>query len=155
MNPNPKREPTLADLRVVESEHQLLGNLFLRHQEALVGGDYASALADYDEFARHLRRHIRLENDVLLPAYSEIPELPRIGKPEFFYSEHEKIESAVGDIHAIVRGLSASTSKRRIIELIEREFRLKLLLEHHEEREGETLIPIMKKRLQNFGATGD
>lgn len=147
MSMEAKRPARLVDIDLVESEHRVLENLLIRHQEALIGGDYAAALGDYEDFARHVRRHIRLENDVLLPAYAVLGNLPRAGKPDFFYEEHEKIIREVDAIHAVVRNLSSGTPRRAIVYLIEKELRLKVLMEHHERRENETMLPILRGSL--------
>ena len=108
----------------------------------------STALAELEEFARRIRRHIRLEEEVLLPAYSHQAEHPRGGKPEFFFDEHRKIEAKLQEILTAARGLSVGSATRgAVVALIEREAVLKALLSHHEEREEKTLLPLLERSL--------
>ncbi|MBI3297171.1 MAG: hemerythrin domain-containing protein [Elusimicrobia bacterium] len=138
---SPRRPATAADLALVREEHRVLEDLLRRHQEALVGFEFGSALGELEEFSRRLRRHIRLEEDVLLPAYAELGQPPRGGAVRFFLEEHAQIQERVEELLASARGLSVgSTSRAGVVSLIEREARLKALLEHHEQREEKLLL---------------
>lgn len=140
--------PTAGDLARVREEHAALEELLRRHQEALVGQDLSNALADLEEFARHVRRHIRLEEEVLLPAYEKLGEPPRGGKPEFFLDEHRKIEAKLEEILTAARGLSVGSATRgAVVSIIEREAVLKALMRHHEDREEKTLLPLLERSL--------
>jgi hemerythrin-like domain-containing protein len=125
---------------VLEGEHKELRSLFSEHQVALVDSDFLKASVYLKIFARKLRRHIRLEEDRLLPAYASLKSAPREGSPEVFLSEHRKIRNFVGKLLRDCRGLKACRcSNRAIIDIIERESRFKSLLEHHQEREERIL----------------
>lgn len=143
-----RRPPTRADLAQVREDHEAIAEHLKRHQEALVGFELSNALGELEEFARRLRRHIRLEDDILLPAYEALGPAPRGGKAEFFYDEHRKIEAKVAELLASVRGLSAgSTPRAAVVALIEREARLKEVLNHHEQREEMFLLRRLEKSL--------
>ena len=134
--------PSLSEIQAVAAEHEALTAIFQQHQEALVGQLFIQALADLEEFARRLSRHIRVEESSLLPAYAELKGLPRIGTPEFFVSEHRKIEKAFEDILGSMRSISPGPgSARAVVSLMDRETRFKALLEHHERREVQLLFP--------------
>ncbi|TBR23504.1 hemerythrin domain-containing protein [bacterium] len=143
-----RRPPTAADLAQVRADHEAIAAHLKRHQEALVGFELSNALGELEEFARRLRRHIRLEEDILLPAYEALGAAPRGGKAEFFADEHRKIEAKVAELLASVRGLSSgSTPRSAVVALIEREARLKELLSHHEQREEMFMIRLLEKSL--------
>lgn len=143
-----RRPPTAADLAQVAEDHEAIADLLKRHQEALVGFELSNALGELEEFARRLRRHIRLEEDILLPAYEALGAAARGGKAAFFYDEHRKIEAKVADLLSSVRGLSSgSTPRGAVIALIEKEARLKELLNHHEQREEMFMIRALAKSL--------
>ena len=145
----PRRAATAADLAAVRAEHAVLGDLLARHQDALVGFDFSNALGELEEFSRRLRRHIRLEEDVLLPAYAALGEPPRGGQPQTFFDEHRKIEERLEEIMTAARWLGVgSASRRAVVALIEREARLKAVLGHHEEREDKTLLARLDKALE-------
>lgn len=144
-----RRSPTAADLAQVREDHAAIGEHLKRHQEALVGFEFSNALGEFEEFARRLRRHIRLEDDILLPAYEALGPAPRGGKTEIFFDEHRKIEAKVAEVLSSVRGLSVgSTPRAAVVALIEREARLKELLSHHEQREEMFMIRALEKSLR-------
>ena len=146
------REPVSQELDLIEAEHEMLKRHFQSHQEALVGLDLAEALAELEDFAGTLRRHIRLEDEILLPAYAALGESPRGGRAEFFTAEHRKIEALLDELLDEMRGLSAGTATRgRVVALLDRELRLKLLLDHHEAREAQFLLPRLRESLANGG----
>ncbi|MFH1723879.1 MAG: hemerythrin domain-containing protein [Elusimicrobiota bacterium] len=147
-----KRAPELCDLRSMEGEHRMLEDLLRRHQEALVGFEFSSALAELEEFARRLRRHMALEEKVLIPAYAGLADLPRAGQPGFFVDEHRKIEARIEAILTAARSLSAGSGTRgAVVSLLEREMRVKTLLEHHQSREETTLLPRLERHLGRGG----
>jgi hemerythrin-like domain-containing protein len=140
--------PTLSDVDSIAAEHAVLKAIFQQHQEALVGLLYVHALADLEEFARRLHRHIRVEEMTLLPAYGALPDLPRAGAPEFFLQEHRKIEESLEEILNAMRSLSPGrNSSKAVVSIMERETRFKSLLEHHEIREEQFLFPRLKGAL--------
>ncbi|TPW19551.1 MAG: hypothetical protein FD126_2573 [Elusimicrobia bacterium] len=143
-----RRPPTKVDLRQVREDHVAIAEHMKRHQEALVGFELSNALGELEEFARRLRRHIRLEEDILLPAYEALGPAPRGGKTEIFFDEHRKIEGKVAELLASVRGMSSgSTPRAAVVAVIEREARLKELLNHHEQREEMFMLRAIGKSL--------
>lgn len=75
-----------------------------------------------------LTTHIRWEDDHLLPLYEKrVPAPPRMGKPALIQDEHRKLTAL----------LSGPMALADIV-------RLKHLLEHHEQREEEAMIPLLE-----------
>ena len=143
------RLPALAEVEAVAAEHTLLKAMFQRHQEALVGMMFVHSLGDLEEFSRRLRRHIRIEDTVLLPAYSTLNHTPRAGKAEFFLKEHRKIEQELDGILESMRHLTPGpTAGKAVLALLEREIRFKNMLEHHEIREEEFLFPKLRAAIK-------
>lgn len=148
------RELTESNLAEVEHDHKALSERFQSYQEALVGMEVSCALAELDDFARILHRHIRLEDEVLIPAYALIPDLPHGGDPEYFRNEHRKIDSQLGEILTTTRSLSTgSTSRTSILALLKRGMRLGDLMAHHIRREESILLPRLRKSLQRGAAS--
>ena len=134
-----------ADMDTIMSEHRILGAILLRHQEALVGFEFSAALGELEDFSRRLRRHQRVEEDFLMPAYCRLKELPRNGQPETIIEEHKSIQEKVDGLLTTARGLSAESSSRRaVVLLIERVAHLKVLLERHVRREESTVLPLLR-----------
>ena len=142
--------PTLAELETLAAEHDLLKSMFQRHQEALVGMHFVNALGDLEDFSRRLRRHMRVEETVMLPAYQGLNHTPRAGKAEFFQQEHIKIEQELEAVLQAMRTMTPGPSANKaVVSLLEREIRFKNLLEHHEIREEEFLFPRLRAALKN------
>lgn len=123
--------------------HQDFAQALLAHQEALVRGDLADALVRARALEAELVGHIRLENEVLLPVLERGGGWSRIGAPDFYRDEHEKILAGVAELVAETRALDPADPAlhRRIALLIGREQRFRSLLEHHDDRERRALYP--------------
>lgn len=140
--------PTAEEIAALSADHAALKALFQQHQEALVGLLFVHALADLEEFGRRLRRHIRVEEASLIPAYAGLDGLPRAGRPEFFLDEHRRIEQEFESLLDSMRSLSPGPrAGRAVVALLERELRFKQLLGHHEEREETALFPRLRAEL--------
>ncbi|MDE2293352.1 MAG: hemerythrin domain-containing protein [Elusimicrobia bacterium] len=147
----PRRPPTLADVAQARAEHGQLKELMRRHQESLIGFELSNALGELEEFARRLRRHIRLEEDVLLPVYAGLGPFPRGSGAETFLTEHRRIEALTAEVLAAARGLSVgSASRGGVVSLIEREAALKAFLARHERREELSLLARVERRLEGL-----
>ena len=139
------KKQLISDIDTIMSEHRILGAMLLRHQEALVGFDFSAALGELEEFSRRLRRHRRVEEDSLMPAYCRLKDLPRNGQPQTILDEHGVIEEQVEGLLTTTRGLSAESSSRRaVVSLIERVARLKDVLKRHVRREESTVLPMLR-----------
>lgn len=155
MNKHIKPRPlTESELFEIEHEHKVLSERFQSYQEALVGMEVSSALAELEEFARVLRRHMRLEDEVLIPAYALITDRPRGGDPEYFRDEHRKIESQLGEILTTTRSLSTgSMSRTSILALLKRGMRFNDFIAHHIQREESILLPRLRDKLREDTAS--
>ncbi|MFQ5748039.1 MAG: hemerythrin domain-containing protein [Planctomycetota bacterium] len=127
----------------LESVHEGLGEIFLSHQAALVQGDLKASRTALDRFGAGLRAHIRVEEEVLLPYYLQGPAPPIGGSAEILENEHRKVEGFLDEFDRLLSGLEKQRESDAlgIVELIEREARLKELLIHHNQREHETFYP--------------
>src|SRR5262249_34082831 len=98
--------------------HDQLGEMFLRHQEALLSFDVELAVVRLEKFEAELREHMRVEEELLLPVYSRAGRV-RGGPIEFFTGEHERLLEFLGRFDEKLAGLTPSQPdlKRKIIEL--------------------------------------
>ena len=146
------KKPSLTQILEVETDHHTLAEILWRHQEALVGMEFTQALGALEEFARRLSRHIRIEEEHVIPAYAELGEFMHAGKPDVFIEEHRKIEQRTKDLLSATRSLTLGAGARRaVILLLERETHLKELLNHHVKREDSILFPRLKEHLAGDG----
>ncbi len=120
-------------------QHIALGDLFARHQEALVERRWADAARLLEEYEQSLRSHIDLEERQLLPRCGARGEArwPRA----VYQAEHRRIEQLLRKAAERLRHAQGSgISSRRLIWLLDEERTLKHLLEHHHEREEKALF---------------
>ena len=128
-------------------EHTSLDRLFARHQEALVNRSWARAARLLESYGGHLRRHIAIEEQVLLPQ-CEMPGARPRWKAEVYCAEHRRIELLLGKnreqlAHARRRGMTATA----LIALLDEEKTLKHLVGHHHTREEAALFPELRRGL--------
>ena len=124
--------------------HDVLDDLFLAHQTALLSLELSEARRCLDFYEANLRLHIKDEEDLLIPTYgaraSDIPG----GAVEFFTGEHKKILGFVAEFHKMLiplRNQKTLRLKHAIIRLLDREAMYKGLLGHHHAREHNVLYP--------------
>ena len=126
--------------------HAELEELFFAHQRALLRFDLKTAadkLADYEEA---LLEHIRVEDELLIPLYSERAEPVRGSAPEFYYGEHRKLLEFIDLFKRKIPLLAEGEEReRRLIKLLDAEATFKHLLEHHHEREEKFLFPALDR----------
>ena len=67
--------------------HGDLDDLMLQHQTALLDQDIARARDAFEEFSRTIRKHIEIEDRMLLPVYQSRAGEPEGGATELFTSE--------------------------------------------------------------------
>ncbi len=125
--------------------HGDLDDLMLQHQTALLDQDIARARDAFEEFSRTIRKHIEIEDRMLLPVYQSRAGEPEGGATELFTSEHRKVEKYIRQLSDELASIEqeAELPKARLIRLIETEAQLKNLLEHHDRREQRFLYPLL------------
>lgn len=124
--------------------HEALDELFLLHQEAVLGLELPLATRQLDEFARGLREHIRVEEEILLPLYAQrVERIPRAG-PELFSGEHERLSEALARFAAALEAFKTKGLKPRgALEYLDQQYIFKHLAEHHNLREEQYLYPLL------------
>jgi len=147
--------------------HDLLEELFLAHQTALLDRNLPAALSCLDQFAELLAAHIADEEKVVLPAYAARVAIPEGGKPEFFHFEHTKLQSSIGEVRAMLLTLVPAghtlengsmlapvdpqhVDVRGLLELLDQEASFKDLLRHHDARERRFLYPLLEAALNEI-----
>lgn len=123
--------------------HLLLRQLLTMHQEALLIDDMALALNVFELFADALQRHLDVENNLLLPLHrSLVPEYR--WSPLVYEKEHDKLLQMAARIRRELAVLAAQQGRARrlaILEVLDYQRSFKSVMEHHEEREEQALLP--------------
>ncbi len=126
--------------------HQVLRELFLQHQEALLDADLARARERLEEFERRLLHHIREEEELLLPIYQRAGVIPG-GPPVLFTGEHKRMRELLAGFGQALSSLeqNPASRKRGILWLLDRQATFKNLMEHHDLRETNILYPALDR----------
>ena len=126
--------------------HQVLKELFLQHQEALLDGDLARAEEQLAEFERRLLHHIREEEKLLLPVYARAGVIPG-GPPMLFTGEHNRMRELLAGFKRALSSLEQNPDgrKRGILWLLDRQATFKNLMEHHDLREANILYSALDR----------
>lgn len=127
--------------------HERLSELFLLHQEALLGGDLALATERLAEYERELGAHMRAEDEILMPIYRRAGEVPR-GPAVLFTGEHRKMLRYLRrfrDRLAQLARAGRAPAPREVISLLDEEAPFKGLVEHHDLRERLILYPTLDR----------
>ena len=134
--------------KLLEAYHELLDEFFLIHQEPLILGDINLAKEYLIYYAQLLRQHIEIENNYLFPLYKKNdPNVSGRWPVTLYIHEHNKIEQLLVGVETLMLKLESQYSARGVIHLLEVEYRLKQLVEHHEQREEIALLPELCERL--------
>ncbi|MGH8316720.1 MAG: hemerythrin domain-containing protein [Steroidobacteraceae bacterium] len=120
-------------------EHLAFGDLFARHQEALLDRRFEHAASLLEAYTERLRAHIAYEERHMLPqcASRGATRWP----PKDYLAEHRRIEQLLAKAsdrlrHGAQRGITTAV----LITILDEERTLKRLVEHHHEREEAALF---------------
>jgi uncharacterized protein with PIN domain len=135
--------------------HQALEVLFVQHRVALMRGDLPAAERSFGAFAAWMRRHVRDENELVLPIYAAHPPAEgweRGAAPAIFEHDHQKILEHLDLIEAATRALgrealAGDDLRVRCLLQLDREKIFVDLCEHHDHRERRYLYPALERIL--------
>lgn len=124
--------------------HKVIDELFFEHQRSLLHFDFEKAAGSLREYEAALLSHMYDEEEVLLPAYSELGDIPNAGKAHLYYDDHTKMRSHVELFkHTTANLLTEAETDRTLLKLLDREAFYLRLCSHHDRREAEYLYPIL------------
>jgi len=144
----PLATDTAPLLNVLNHYHQRLENLFLCQQEALVEQRFELASQLLSHYQALLSAHIQLENSLLLPLHEKV-EKPRWAS-SLYLREHEKILTLVSRAEEKLDAAQSEegrSPRRGAIALLDYQRTIKGVLEHHEQREEQGLVPELSAML--------
>jgi hemerythrin-like domain-containing protein len=126
--------------------HERLRERFLLHQERLLARDLPGAREQLRDFDESLRRHIRAEEDVLLPLYARAGSIPG-GPPVLFTGEHRKMEQFLERFRRMLDWVEENPGDavRGILRTFDEQATFKHLMSHHDQREANILYPALDR----------
>jgi len=132
----PRTPPGVAE--IIGSENGHLAALFQRAREARAQGRLTEAWACFDRFRRGLLRHMRVEEELVFPAFEIRAGLPSTGPTATMRTEHRDIRNRLEQLAlALDEGYEAS----------ELEHSLAHMLAEHNRREEAILYPVLDRLL--------
>jgi iron-sulfur cluster repair protein YtfE (RIC family) len=135
-------KPGSNSLTAVLKDHRELDNIFHSHQRALLARDIDSAVGLLTKFQDSLERHIRYEEDVLLPLYVQKHAETEGGTLKIFQSEHRRLKELTDKLTQMTARLyGAPDLMGGILEIFDKETMFKGLFSHHATREQNILFP--------------
>jgi hypothetical protein len=139
-------------VEIIQKQHLELRELFMRHQEMLLQGQFEDASLWLEQFNVCQQAHINIEERYLLPEFEKIERTTKWDS-SLYKKEHDKITQLYDNIAEdlqwlIEQDLDESQRRRNIIALLDKEKSLKGLNEHHEEREEEAMLKELDEQLE-------
>ena len=113
-------------------DHDRLHAILDTVRNRVYNAEWPYARRDYDEFARGLKRHIRLEEEILFPVFES-----RVGPRErttVMRDEHTRIRGVLGSLHDAISRADAAAFRSSLAVLLS-------LMRAHNEKEDEILYP--------------
>jgi hemerythrin-like domain-containing protein len=124
--------------------HRQLDDLFLSHQRALMRLDLDRAEGLLEQYETELLAHIRDEETLMLPLYSERVDAPVGGAAKIFLDEHEKLRQFLVLFRQEMLKIRAMDDvERGALFLIDSQHLFKRLLVHHDTRERKMLYSLL------------
>jgi hypothetical protein len=124
--------------------HKGIDALFFAHQCSLLRFDFATALIELEQYEALLLRHMKDEEEHLLPVYAERANAERAGAPQIFWDDHTKMRAFVEQFKEQTIKLAGATHPEEgLLMLLDRESFYKRLNSHHDKREREHLYPAL------------
>ena len=139
-------------VEIIKKQHLELRELFARHQEMLLLGQFEEAKVWLEHYAVCQKAHIQIEDNYLIPEFANIDHESKWDS-SLYEKEHEKItklyQNISDDLNWLAdQELNESDKRRNIIALLDKEKTLKGLNEHHEEREEEAMLKELDEQLE-------
>ena len=136
----------MSSFNEVLALHRELGEMFFRHQRALLDFNFRGALERLEEYEAALLAHMRDEEELLIPLYAERAAVERGGRADFFLLEHEKMRRHLAHFREQLPRLEELPEpSRALIKLLDQQTTFKHIVEHHDEREERHLYPALER----------
>jgi iron-sulfur cluster repair protein YtfE (RIC family) len=121
----------------LEADHRRLDRLMEACRSLAVSGDMQGAGARYAEFRTGLRRHIRIEEDLLFPAFDQASGLGDGGPTTVMRYEHVEIQRLLELIRELFESPGTSVAEFETLRS-----QLTAILDQHGQKEERILYPM-------------
>lgn len=136
-------EPVFTSFNELAACHEVLTDLFVRHQEAVLALDLPRARVLLERFREAFVRHVEAEETIILPVYGgRVGPVPG-GSVEIFEAEHRKMRQMLDSLTVDIERLAPVA--RDVLAFLDREFTFRHLVEHHDKREENLLYRWMDR----------
>lgn len=127
----------------LEDNHKDLYQWFLLHQECLLIADDEKAKQAFSAFSDVLKQHIQFENEYLLSDVASTDFSQLRWQPNVYLKEHDKVLDLLAKAQLMLNQYFEAKGRMKrllLLELLEREGRMRHVIEHHEQREEQDLF---------------
>jgi len=128
--PDPKRTVT----EFLQTDHRRLDAIFERFQQAIKQNRWETASKDFRELSTGLKRHIKIEEEILFPVFEEKTGMFNGGPTAVMRMEHTEIKDLLDKV-------LASTDAREASKAVDGYNALILILADHNMKEEHILYP--------------
>lgn len=129
---NPAPDRTITDY--FETDHMRLDGIYNRFYEAFKEQHWEAAAHDFREFSLGLKRHIKIEEEILFPVFEEKTGMHDAGPTFVMKSDHKEIKELLDKI-------LASTDAKNETEVSKSSYLLTSILSEHNMKEEHILYP--------------
>lgn len=129
----------------LQADHRRLDALWSIFRTHAEKGRTAEARARFSEFALGLRRHIRIEEDILFPIFEERTGMHDAGPTAVMREEHRGIQNCMSEIESALQ--KATGSKGTALDISSPADELVSILTGHNQKEENILYPMSDQSL--------
>lgn len=120
-------------------DHHACDDLFAAAENAVAAGDWPLALLEFERFGAGMRRHFRMEEEVLFPAFDERTGMS--GGPTFVMREEHR------QINGLLAEMVAALARRDGEAYLGQSETLLMLMRQHNMKEENILYPMSDQAL--------
>lgn len=121
-------------LEHLTNDHRRCDGFFVAAEEAVAGGDWGQAAAQFDAFSRAMERHFVMEEEVLFPDF-ERASGSTMGPTQVMRLEHRQMRDLLADMAGAVEGKDADRFLGGSETLL-------ILMQQHNAKEQQILYPM-------------
>lgn len=139
---------TLSDLLRLHVE---LDEMFLAHQFLLLRFDFKRAFFLLEEYESYLLRHMKDEEEILMPVFKSRGFQTPGGNAQLFFKEHSRMRGWISFFKQQIAKLATDTEPEGdLILLLDRQSFFKRLCSHHDRREANFFYPELDRITTNI-----
>ena len=127
-------------------DHRRCDEMWAEVETAVQGGNVEVEKQSWRTFQSEMLRHLRMEEEVMFPAFEQASGMTNGGPTFVMRSEHEQMRGLMGQ-------MAAAADSGDYDELVDLGDTLLMLIQQHNQKEEQMLYPMAERALTNDWAT--